>query len=60
MARFAIVGPDGIVKNVIDAPTEFEDPYLTLIPCDETVGRGDYWDGTTFTKVFDAVIDAIL
>lgn len=47
--RMAIIN-NGVVESVTDAPVDFALPGRTVVPCDESVGRFDTWDGTTFTR----------
>jgi hypothetical protein len=50
MARYAVISADGVVQNIIEAPIGFQDPFLTIVRCDETVQRGDLYDGSGFRR----------
>jgi hypothetical protein len=50
MSRYAVISADGVVQNIIEAPTGFDDPLITIVPCDETVQRGDLYDGSGFRR----------
>ena len=46
--RFAVV-INGIVDHVIEAPAGFSISGTSLVTCDDSVNRGDSYNGSTFT-----------
>lgn len=47
--RYAVILPNGVVENVIEAEEGFSIPNRTLVPVTGTVSSGWTWNGVTFS-----------